>query len=187
MGIYFTADTHFFHKNIIEYENRPFADVGEMNEAMIGRWNATVKSPNDEVYILGDFALCKGREANGLLARLTGRKYLIRGNHDSFLEDKEFDDGHFVWIRDYHVLRHNKRKFVLFHYPIAAWDSQDKGAAHLYGHVHNTANTNHHGFLREMPNAVNVGVDIWGYRPTALTRFWPGAIFLTVRESQTNG
>ncbi len=40
--LFFTADTHFGHKNIIEYCQRPFIDVEEMNEAHIDNWNRTV-------------------------------------------------------------------------------------------------------------------------------------------------
>lgn len=54
MSIFLTSDTHFGHDKIIEYCKRPFATSEEMNEAMITRWNAVVKS-GDDVYHLGDF------------------------------------------------------------------------------------------------------------------------------------
>lgn len=41
--IYFIADTHFNHRNIIEYCNRPFKDTNEMNEYIIQKWNSVVK------------------------------------------------------------------------------------------------------------------------------------------------
>jgi hypothetical protein len=33
--IYFTADTHFCHADIIRFCKRPFADVDEMNETLV--------------------------------------------------------------------------------------------------------------------------------------------------------
>ncbi|HAR41171.1 MAG TPA: hypothetical protein DCS07_00820 [Bdellovibrionales bacterium] len=54
--IYFTADHHFSHKNIIKYCGRPFQSAEEMNAVMIQRWNETVQ-PGDTVFYLGDFSL----------------------------------------------------------------------------------------------------------------------------------
>lgn len=51
--IYFTADTHFWHENIIRFCNRPFTCAAEMDEALIANWNSRVKG-NDIIYILGD-------------------------------------------------------------------------------------------------------------------------------------
>lgn len=51
--IYFTADTHFGHYNVIRFCDRPFASAEEMDEAMIQNWNDRVTG-NDTVYILGD-------------------------------------------------------------------------------------------------------------------------------------
>lgn len=54
--VYFIADLHFGHANIIEYCNRPFQSVEEMNEFMIQQWNKKVKK-DDKVFVLGDFGL----------------------------------------------------------------------------------------------------------------------------------
>ena len=34
--IYFTADTHFGHENVIRFCGRPFSCAAEMDEALIG-------------------------------------------------------------------------------------------------------------------------------------------------------
>jgi len=82
--IFFTADLHFGHENIIRHCSRPFASVNEMDEALIANWNAVITS-KDEVYILGDLTMRPATEAHQYLVRLKGRKYFIRGNHDRFL------------------------------------------------------------------------------------------------------
>lgn len=158
---FFTSDNHFNHKNIIEYESRPFANVALMDETMIRNWNDRV-GDKDEVYILGDFLLGNGKIANKILEQLKGRKYLIKGNHDSFLKYKDFDRSHFEWIKDYHVIKQDKRKIVLFHYPIQRWESCHYGSIHLYGHIHSNK-------LQCQPkNAYNVGVDANDFEPKTL-------------------
>ena len=49
---------------------------------------------------------------------------------------------------------------VLSHYPMITWHRARKGALHLFGHVH--------GRWQGSRGAVNVGVDVWGYRPVTL-------------------
>lgn len=70
--IWFTADTHFGHKNILEYSARPFSTVEEMDEALISNWNNKVAS-DDEIYHLGDVALCSPSKLNKILDRLNGK------------------------------------------------------------------------------------------------------------------
>ena len=87
--IYFTADIHFYHENIINHTKRPFKNADEMNKKIIANWNNIVKA-NDEVYILGDVTLKGASNANTVLSQLKGKKYLIKGNHDHFVEEKNF-------------------------------------------------------------------------------------------------
>ena len=163
--IYFTSDLHFGHSNIIKLCNRPFASSDEMDAALTRNWNATVKR-NDEVYILGDFTM-KPAGAHKYLAALNGRKHFIRGNHDRFLDNFEQYDADFVWVKDYHVLKHNEQAFVLFHYPILEWAGFFRGAIHLYGHVHNSETSNARISAMSGP-AFNVGVDCNGFRPISI-------------------
>jgi len=80
MGIWFTSDTHFYHKNIIKFTNRPWNTVEEMNNALINNWNEVVK-PNDTVFHLGDFAFTSNGNWKKLINELNGKIYLILGNH----------------------------------------------------------------------------------------------------------
>lgn len=130
--IYFTADTHFFHKNILKYTKRPWASIEEMNEELITLWNKKI-SRTDEIYHLGDFAFCSAKKADEILQRLNGIKYLIRGNHD--YEVKKLAQ-HFVWIKDYFELKQNHQLYILCHYPLLTWNKKEYGSIMLHGHTH---------------------------------------------------
>lgn len=142
---YYISDLHFYHANMnTQMDQRGFASFEEMNEYMIEQWNRKVRK-NDEVVILGDFSIAKGEKTNELLQRLKGKKYLIVGNHDRFLNDKTFDRSLFKRIELYMELNDNKRKVILSHYPVFCYNGQyrlnDQGEPKvymLYGHVHNT-------------------------------------------------
>lgn len=123
---------------------RDFDSLEEMNEYMIEQWNHKVQK-NDEVVILGDFSWGDLEDTNEVLNRLNGRLFLIRGNHDRFLEDKNFDPSRFGWIENYRELKDNRRKVILSHYPIACYNGQyrrdEQGNPKTYmlhGHIHNT-------------------------------------------------
>lgn len=142
---YYIADLHFFHAAMnSKMDCRGFADVEQMNEYMIRKWNGKVRK-NDEVVIIGDFSWGSPEETAELLKRLNGRLYLIQGNHDRFLKNKEMDLRRFVWVKPYEELQDNRRKVVLCHYPIMCYNGQyrldEKGNPRtymLYGHVHDT-------------------------------------------------
>jgi calcineurin-like phosphoesterase family protein len=140
-----------------------------MNETLIINWNSMVQK-TDEIYILGDF-LYTGSDtmANIILSKLNGKKYLVKGNHEKYLKNKDFDVSAFEWIKDYHVLDYKDSRFILFHYPILEWQFYHRKSAHLYGHVHN--NISHYAqheatrFDILGKRAINVGVDCNNFYP----------------------
>jgi len=78
---WFTSDTHYGHRNVIKYCNRPYKDIDEMHAAMIEQWNKQV-APTDHVYHLGDFSL-NPKWSKLIVPMLNGTKELISGNHDA--------------------------------------------------------------------------------------------------------
>ena len=95
---YYIADTHFFHRSLNEkMDQRGFDDIDQMNEYMIDQWNSKVRK-NDEVVVLGDFSWGNAKETTEILDELKGKIYLIRGNHDRFLDDKNFDTSRSYYL-----------------------------------------------------------------------------------------
>ena len=142
---YYIADLHFFHEAMNDrMDRRGFASIEEMNEYIVDKWNGKVRE-SDEVIILGDVSLGGAKQTNELLKRLKGKLYLIRGNHDHFVDSRRIDTGLFQWVKPYEELSDNKRKVILCHYPILFYNGQyrldDNGNPKtymLYGHVHDS-------------------------------------------------
>ena len=167
--IYFTSDQHFGHANIINMCNRPFKDVEHMNATLIDNWNSVV-TEEDEVYILGDLSF-KGNVSriNIILRQLLGKKYLIRGNHDKYLDAYQFDKSNYVWVKDYYELDYNNAKLILFHYPIYEWAHFYRKSAHLYGHNHRPKKP---PFEEWGQRSFNVGVDLNEFKPVSIEKIY---------------
>lgn len=154
--VFFTADTHFGHKGILRLSARPFPDVDAMDEALIEAWNETV-GPGDLVYHLGDFCFRGSKPAAKILERLNGEIVLLRGNHDSANTAKL---DRWRGVHDLLELSLERTRLVLCHYPLLEWPGAFKGAVHLHGHTH--------GAVAPNRQRIDVGVDVWPYRPVRL-------------------
>ncbi|MDR3215981.1 MAG: metallophosphoesterase family protein [Clostridiaceae bacterium] len=164
--IYYTADWHFGHANIIKHSNRPFASAEEMDKALIANYNSVVTNA-DTVYVLGDVSWCSFEAMKPILQKLKGTKHLILGNHDKGLRNNLEAADCFASISDMLEIRDNGRKVVLCHYPMLSWNGLFKDTVHVFGHIHN--NTSDPGFeVLENLNAYNAGVDVNGYMPVTL-------------------
>ncbi len=137
---YYIADMHLFcasqtNEGAVNYDNRPFDTVEEMNEYMLRKWNQKITNA-DTVYILGNLAFRGKNDALiALVAQLRGKKVLVKGNHDDLgdyrykqlfaeiCERKEVTD-----CFDSHAY-----KLVLDHFPVLMWNGQHRGTILLYG------------------------------------------------------
>ena len=146
--------THFWHTNIISYENRPFKDAEEMNAHMIKAWNDTV-GKHDKVYHLGDFAFGTKEVMAEIAKQLKGRKMLIYGNHDHRSPDYFRSIG-FQEVSKYPIIIH--KKYILSHAPLQM--SVHSQFTNIHGHIHDKTM----GTLKH----INVGVERTHYRPVLL-------------------
>lgn len=164
---HFYSDPHFGHKNIIGYTGRPFADLREMHEAFVGKYNSRVR-PGEDVLWCGDAFFCKEAQATEILGAMNGRKFLVRGNHDKMTRDALVRAG-FSWVVGQLPFDMGGRRFLACHYPYAA-EAMDaryrdrmpvpaEGVTLVHGHTHSKH--------RSSPGAIHVGVDAWDYRPAS--------------------
>lgn len=190
--IWFTSDQHFGHENILKFTERGsfWSTTEDMDEGLIAAWNDAV-AHDDEVWVLGDFAM--GDRALGLsrVARLNGVKYLVAGNHDRCLPGV-YNNAH-RFVRDYVeagfeavfqwaqvklpplTKKGPGMKVMLSHFPydgdhtegerFAEFRLRDTGIPLVHGHVHEAYRTR---LSNNGTPTINVGVDAWdGYRPVS--------------------
>ncbi len=156
MKQFFTADPHFFHKNVIEYCNRPFKDVEEMNRTLIDNWNSVVGN-DDIVYVIGDFALGT-HKVEEVITSLNGNIHLIIGSHEKVaLRSKKL----FYNVSYKHTTRIGDQLVFLDHYCHKVWDRSHYGSWHLFGHSHGKLDE----YSRKEGKLLDVGVDQHNYFP----------------------
>lgn len=154
MNDFILSDTHFFHKNIIEYASRPFDNVEEMNEALIKNWNSVV-TKQDRVWHLGDVCFCGKKKAESIIRRLNGKKILIKGNHDNNSNQWYLDIG-FDQVYNHSVLLH--QKYLLTHFPLDGLTGTTRGHfINVHGHIHEK--------IIKSPGFFNVSVEQRDYTP----------------------
>ncbi len=155
--IFFIADLHLGHANIIRYCSRPFhfSDCGEMDHVLIKNWNYSI-GPGTRIYCLGDLRYGAGAEpAPQYRKRLRGDIVFLRGNHD------EPEAGMPASLE----LECDGRRFFLVHDPAEAPPGYDGWVIH--GHHHNT-DLRTYPFMNFEPRRINVSVEVTGYRPVGL-------------------
>jgi calcineurin-like phosphoesterase family protein len=166
MQTFFTSDTHFDDEYAIQYFNRPFKSLDEMNVLMVEKWNSVV-TEKDTVYHLGDFTLHDFRRFTKWASQLNGNIKILPGSHDDpWLKD-------FVASEKVQVIAPlvsmefpeimagmSPQVVVLCHYSMQVWDRSNYGSWHLFGHSH--------GKLKGIGLSLDVGVDCTAFAPLSL-------------------
>lgn len=168
--LFFTADTHFFHSKIIEYTNRPFTSVLEMNETLISNWNEVV--PEDGiVFHLGDFCFGDAEQWLQILSRLNGSIHLVMGNHDMRMAGESIMNS-FASVSQQRTIIVAGQSIILNHNPFLCYGGAYRGVWQLFGHVHSGPRSLGIGkddarLVHLFPTQYDVGVDNNDYRPVS--------------------
>lgn len=157
---WFTADPHYGHDRIISFCNRPFSDTASMNARLLAECRERV-GPVDDLWIIGDFSAGKAtdtqrRDVRSIFHALPGRRHLICGNHDAqWVRDLPWDS-----MAETAEIMVEGRRLYLCHYPMITWPGARRRGLQLFGHVHKN--------WEGSRNSINVGVDVWDFRPVTL-------------------
>lgn len=127
-NIFFIADTHFGHENLVWGIRKQFSNIKDHDETIVQIWNATVKQ-KDIVWHLGDVAWTK--EALQWVKMLHGHKRLIMGNHDHFPILDYVASG---FEKIYGIYK--KYDMVMSHIPIHVRSLEDRWCFNVHGHIH---------------------------------------------------
>jgi len=169
MTIFYTADLHLGHTNIIKYCNRPFNSFEHMNRVLINNWNSVV-TEKDTVRLLGDVTLGGWQRFVYYMNQLNGNIRIIPGNQDK------------RWLKRWHsnpVNPFNRvgvldsivttKDVIMCHYPLLTWSRSHYGVINLHGHSHGViGNVTRSGLEADGGYRVDVGVDCWNYYPVTM-------------------
>jgi len=145
---FFTADEHFGHTKIIEYCNRPFKTLTEMDNTIMERFNSVV-GKNDTTIHAGDFCwFNRPAAAQEYINQLNGNHIFIKGSHDHWMPDstkymwRKMIDGQFIMV---------------CHYAMRIWERSHYNSWQLFGHSH--------GRLEAVGKQYDIGVDNNNFYP----------------------
>ena len=155
---YLIADFHLDHANIIDYCDRPYGSVEEMNRDLITNWNTTVDA-DDVAVFLGDLSISTNPATlMDHVAALTGDLVWVRGNHDTVLPPTLPPTA----LQDHYQFTHGEHRFYCVHDPADA-PRNYKGWV-IHGHHHNN-HLDAFPFLNPDARRVNVSVELIDYTP----------------------
>ncbi len=170
--LWIIGDTHFGHKQVIRYCDRPFTSVENMNETIISNWNKRIKDGHD-VIVAGDFSLTSKEVCERICKSLNGNKLLIKGNHDNH-SNQYYRDCGFTDVSKYPIII--DEFWIISHMPLHM--SANCSFYNIHGHLHN----NLAGRNNPDINHYCVSVENTDYMPVEFDKIQNSIIELIERE-----
>lgn len=149
--IYIITDTHLYHENIKKYSNRP----DNFEKLIRDNWIKTV-TDKDTVIHLGDITF--QQKAIKEIGSYSGRKILIRGNHDRESNEFYLENG-FILVAEELVLDMNRIRILFTHRP----KFNHSADINIHGHQHNLSVYDSSRLYFPM------SIEHAGYKPIALS------------------
>ena len=158
--IWFTADFHLSHKNIIKYCERPFINVEEMDAVILRNLFDTIES-GDALYYLGDLAFRKDIAITFFEELKDIEVHYIIGNHDSSVVIDVAKEKCASVTNLKNIVVEGK-PITLCHYSMRVWHKSHFNAWQLFGHSH--------GRLTPVGKQYDVGVDANKFLPISFQK-----------------
>lgn len=163
--LWLTADEHYGHRRILQYQNRPFSSVDEMNDHLVEQHNSVVGG-EDVVIHVGDFSFGKADDFSRVAGRLKGTHFFMDGSHDISMRDyfseeqgKIPSSGKLFLLPKLFEFTFQKIKIVLCHYALESWWASYYAGSSVHFHGHS------HGRFTHAKQAIDIGVDTNNYLP----------------------
>lgn len=123
-NVFFIGDLHFGHTNIHQFRTQ-FPSERVHRQFLMDTWNDTI-TRRDVVFVMGDAAFT--HEGLDDIGKLSGRKVLVRGNHDLLPTECYLECFEEVYGL------HQYKRYWLSHAPIHP--SELYGRTNIHGHCH---------------------------------------------------
>ena len=175
--MWLTSDIHLDHTNCINFSNRPFKNIQEMEKTIVDNINKVVKL-NDVLILVGDTCLGKKESWVRFLDALNTKNIIvIMGNHDKWAN---IPKDRVILVADSIRLKALNKNFLVSHYPyrVGWWRAfwrrlhpatrskqrpLDTGLWLLHGHTHHKVQ-----MVDYHPRMLNVGVDANDFKPISM-------------------
>lgn len=157
---WFTSDWHLGHENTRKFSIRPYNTVEEMDKDIISHVFSKLRK-GDNLYYLGDLTF-SDEIAEPFLMQIKKRRinfYWILGNHDIKLKIKNLEQYcHEVTFQK--VIKRDKTKIHLSHFPQLCWDNSFRNSFHMYGHIHVSSPEYKETERRMSGKSLNVNIEL---------------------------